>query len=152
MDNLVNNKIDMFIMSAMKAHDTVRTETLRSMKTAFMEWRTSKANVGKTLDEAVEIQVLNKMVKQRQESIAEFEKAGRTELAEHEKAQLNVIQEFLPQAATEEDILKAFDEVKIENGYECKMASMGGFVKGIKAKLPTADGSLVAKIVKSKLQ
>ena len=152
MDNLVNDKIDMFIMSAMKAHDTVRTETLRSMKTAFMEWRTSKANVGKTLDEATEIQILNKMVKQRQESIAEFEKAGRTELAEHEKAQLNIIQEFLPQAATEEDIIKAFDEVKAENGYECTKQFMGGFIKGIKTKLPTADGSLIAQIVKGKLQ
>ena len=152
MNNLVNNKIDMFIMSAMKAHDTVRTETFRSMKTAFMEWRTSKTNVGRALDEATEIQILNKMVKQRQESIAEFEKAGRTELAEHEKQQLDVIQEFLPKAATEEDIIKAFDEVKTENGYKCTKQFMGIFVKGIKAKLPTADGSLVAQIVKSKLQ
>jgi uncharacterized protein YqeY len=152
MDNLVNDKIDMFIMSAMKAHDTVRTETLRSMKTAFMEWRTSKANVGKTLDEAVEIQILNKMVKQRQESIAEFEKAGRTELAEHEKAQLNVIQEFLPQAATEEDILKCFNDVIGQDGFEPTKNNMGVIIKTIKAALPTADGGLVAQIVKSRLQ
>ena len=149
MDNLVNDKIDMFIMSA---HDTVRTETLRSMKTSFMEWKTSKANVGKTLDEAVEIQILNKMVKQRQESIAEFEKAGRTELAEHEKAQLNVIQEFLPLAATEEDILKCFNDVIGQDGFELTKNNMGIIIKTIKAALPTADGSLVAQIVKSKLQ
>ena len=140
MDNLVNDKIDMFIMSAMKAHDTVRTETLRSMKTSFMEWKTSKANVGKTLDEAVEIQILNKMVKQRQESIAEFEKAGRTELAEHEKAQLNVIQEFLPLAATGQD------------GFELIKKNMGIIIKTIKGILPNADGGLIAQIVKSKLQ
>ena len=152
MHNLVNDKIDMFIMSAMKAQDTVRTETRRSMKTSFMEWKTSKANVGKTLDEAVEIQILNKMVKQRQESIAEFEKAGRTELAEHEKAQLNVIQEFLPLAATEEDILKCFNDVIGQDGFEPTKNNMGIIIKTIKAALPTADGSLVAQIVKSKLQ
>ena len=152
MDNLVNDKIDMFIMSAMKAHDTVCTETLRSMKTSFMEWKTSKANVGKTLDEAVEIQILNKMVKQRQESIAEFEKAGRTELAEHEKAQLNVIQEFLPLAATEEDILKCFNDVIGQDGFELIKKNMGIIIKTIKGILPNADGGLIAQIVKSKLQ
>ena len=152
MDNLVNDKIDMFIMSAMKAHDTVRTETLRSMKTSFMEWKTSKANVGKTLDEAVEIQILNKMVKQRQESIAEFEKAGRTELAEHEKAQLNDIQEFLPLAATEEDILKCFNDVIGQDGFELINKNMGIIIKTIKGILPNADGGLIAQNVKSKLQ
>ncbi len=152
MDNLVNDKIDMFIMSAMKAHDTVRTETLRSMKTAFMEWKTSKANVGKTLDEATEMQILNKMVKQRQESITEFEKAGRTELAEHEKQQLNVIQEFLPQAATEDDILKCFNDVIGQDGFEPIKKNMGIIIKTIKGTLPNADGGLIAQIVKSKLQ
>ena len=152
MDNLVNDKIDMFIMSAMKAHDTVRTETLRSMKTAFMEWRTSKANVGKTLEEATEMQILNKMVKQRQESIAEFEKAGRTELAEHEKQQLAVIQEFLPQAATEDDILKCFNDVIGRDGFEPIKKNMGIIIKTIKGTFPNADGGLIAQIVKSKLQ
>lgn len=152
MDNLVNDKIDMFIMSAMKAHDTVRTETLRGMKTAFMEWRTSKANVGKTLDETTEIQILNKMVKQRQESIAEFEKAGRTELAEHEKQQLDIIQEFLPQAATENDILKCFNDVIGQDGFEPIKKNMGIIIKTIKGTLPNADGGLIAQIVKSKLQ
>lgn len=69
MDDLINDKIDMLIMDAMKNHDDVRKETLRAIKTAFMEWRTAKVNVGKTIDETVEIQILNKMVKQRQESI-----------------------------------------------------------------------------------
>ena len=122
------------------------------MKTSFMEWKTSKANVGKTLDEAVEIQILNKMVKQRQESIAEFEKAGRTELAEHEKAQLNVIQEFLPLAATEEDILKCFNDVIGQDGFELIKKNMGIIIKTIKGILPNADGGLIAQIVKSKLQ
>lgn len=152
MDNLVNDKIDMFIMSAMKAHDTVRTETFRSMKTAFMEWRTSKDNVGKTLDETTEIQILNKMVKQRQESIAEFEKAGRTELAEHEKQQLDIIQEFLPQAATEDDILKCFNDVIGRDGFEPIKKNMGIIIKTIKGTFPNADGGLIAQIVKSKLQ
>ena len=152
MDNLINDKIDMFIMSAMKAHDTVRTETLRGMKTAFMEWRTAKDNVGKIFNEATETQILNKMVKQRKEAIAEFEKAGRADLVEHEKQQMNIIQEFLPQAATEDDILKCFNDVIGQDGFEPTKNNMGIIIKTIKGALPTADGGLVAQIVKSRLQ
>ena len=152
MDNLINDKIDMFIMSAMKAHDTVRTETLRGMKTAFMEWRTAKDNVGKIFNETTETQILNKMVKQRKEAIAEFEKAGRADLVEHEKQQMNIIQEFLPQAATEDDILKCFNDVIGQDGFEPTKNNMGIIIKTIKGALPTADGGLVAQIVKSRLQ
>lgn len=152
MDNLINDKIDMFIMSAMKAHDTVRTETLRGMKTAFMEWRTAKDNVGKIFNETTETQILNKMVKQRKEAIAEFEKAGRADLVEHEKQQMNIIQEFLPQAATEDDILKCFNDVIGQDGFEPTKNNMGIIIKTIKCALPTADGGLVAQIVKSRLQ
>ena len=152
MDNLINDKIDMFIMSAMKAHDTVRTETLRGMKTAFMEWRTAKDNVGKIFNETTETQILNKMVKQRKEAIAEFEKAGRADLVEHEKQQMNIIQEFLPQSTTEDDILKCFNDVIGQDGFEPTKNNMGIIIKTIKGALPTADGGLVAQIVKSRLQ
>ena len=63
----MKNEMNALIMEAMKNHDTVRTETLRGIKSAFLNWQTSKENAGKELSEADEIQIIKKMVKQRQE-------------------------------------------------------------------------------------
>ena len=152
MDNLINDKIDMFIMSAMKAHDTVRTETLRAMKTAFLNWKTAKENVGKTLSETDEINILKKMVKQREESIEEYNNAGREELAIEEYTQMMILKEFLPAEATEEDILKCFNDVIGQDGFEPVKKNMGIIIKTIKSVLPSADGKLVATTVQKYLQ
>jgi uncharacterized protein YqeY len=152
MDNLINDKIDMLIMSSMKNHAAVRTETLRAIKTAFLNWKTAKENVGKTIDEGVEIQILNKMVKQRQESVEQFLQAGRTELANAELAQINIIKEFLPTEATEDEVLAVFNNLVQKDGVEPVKKNMGVFIKGIKALLPNADGKMVAGIVQKNLQ
>ena len=146
----MKNEINALIMEAMKNHDTVRTESLRGIKSAFLNWQTSKENAGKELTEAEEIQIIKKMVKQRQESIEQYLAAGRQELADAEQAQINVLETVLPQAATEEDILRAFNEAKTANGWEAEK-NMGLFVKAIKAALPNADGKMVAQVVQSQL-
>lgn len=64
--------INALIMEAMKNHDTVRTETLRAIKSAFLNWQTGKDNAGKEMTEADEIQIIKKMVKQRQESAEQY--------------------------------------------------------------------------------
>ena len=87
--------LNKLIMDAMKAHDTVRTETLRAIKTAFMNWQTSKEHAGKELTYADSMQIIKKMVKQREESIEQYVTAGRQELADAEQAQINVLKEFL---------------------------------------------------------
>ena len=147
----MKNEINALIMEAMKNHDTVRTESLRAIKSAFLNWQTSKENAGKELTEAEEIQIIKKMVKQRQESIEQYLAAGRKELAEAEQAQINVLETFLPKAATEEDILRAFNDAKTANGWEAEKKNMGLFVKAIKASLPNADGKMVAQVVQSQL-
>ena len=147
----MKNEINALIMEAMKSHDIVRTETLRSIKSAFLNWQTSKENAGKDLSEADEIQIIKKMVKQRQESIEQYLTAGRKELAEAEQAQIKVLETFLPKAATEEDILRAFHEAKTANGWEAEKKNMGLFVKAIKVALPNADGKMVAQVVQSQL-
>ena len=91
------------------------------------------------------------MVKQRQESIEQYLAAGRKELAEAEQAQINVLETFLPKAATEEDILRAFKDAQTANGWETEKKNMGLFVKAIKAALPNADGKMVAQVVQSQL-
>ena len=82
-------------MEAMKNHDSVRTESLRAIKSAFLNWQTRKENAGKELTESDEIQIIKKMVNQRQESVEQFIAAGRQELADAEQAQINVLETFL---------------------------------------------------------
>jgi hypothetical protein len=147
----MKNELNSLIMQAMKEHKKMRLEALRAIKTAFMNWETSKEHAGQELTEADEIQIIKKLVKQREESIEQFMAAGRDELANEEHMQMTVLKEFLPTEATEADIEKAFEEVRTSGDLELIKANMGLFVKGIKALLPTANGKLVAQIVSSKL-
>ena len=147
----MKNNINALIMEAMKNHDSVRTETLRAIKSAFLNWQTSKENAGKELTDADEIQIIKKMVKQRAESVEQYIAAGRKELADAEQAQIDVLEEFLPKAATDLDILHTFSQVKEANGWVAEKKNMGLFVKAIKAALPNADGKLVAQVVQNQL-
>jgi uncharacterized protein YqeY len=147
----MKNELNALIMEAMKNHDSVRTESLRAIKGAFLNWQTSKENAGKELTEADEIQLIKKMVKQRAESVEQYIAAGRKELADAEQAQIDVLEEFLPKAATDLDILHTFSQVKEANGWVAEKKNMGLFVKAIKAALPNADGKLVAQVVQNQL-
>ena len=134
----------------MKAHNTTRTETYRAIKTAFMNWETAKENVGKTMTKADEINVLKKMVKQREDSMSQYFEAHRDDLAYAEADQITIIKEFLPAEATEEDIKHWFDLI-VSEGLEPVKKNMGLFVKQIKADLPNAEGKMVAQFVQSHL-
>lgn len=147
----MKNELNSLIMQAMKEHNTSRTETLRAIKTAFMNWQTSKEHAGQELTEADEIQIIKKLVKQREESVEQFIAAGRGELVNEEQKQIMVLKEFLPAEATEEDIVRAFLQVKDANRMEPIKKNMGVFVKEIKKALPTADGKLVAMTVQKHL-
>ena len=147
----MKNELNSLIMQAMKEHNTSRTETLRAIKTAFMNWQTSKEHAGQELTEADEIQIIKKLVKQREESVEQFIAAGREELANEEQKQIMVLKEFLPAEATEEDIVRAFLQVKDANRLEPIKKNMGVFVKEVKKALPTADGKLVAMTVQKHL-
>ena len=143
--------LNKLIMDAMKAHDTVRTETLRAIKTAFMNWQTSKEHAGKELTYADSMQIIKKMVKQREESIEQYVTAGRQELADAEQAQINVLKEFLPAEITAEDIEFVVENIVLSRVIEPIKKNMGAIIKAVKETLPTADGKLVAQIVASKL-
>ena len=148
----MKNELNSLIMQAMKEHNTTRTETLRAIKTAFMNWETSKEHAGQELTEADEIQIIKKLVKQREESVEQFMAAGREELANEEHKQIVVLKEFLPADATEEGILKCFNDVIGQDGFEPIKKNMGIIIKTIKGSLPSADGKLVAQIVQKRLE
>ena len=149
---MINNQMDKLIMEAMKAHDNVRKEALRAIKAALLLWQTSKENANKSITEEVEIKVIQKMVKQRQESIEQFTAACRQDLADAEVAQLKVLKEFLPVEATKEDILKCFNDVTGQDGFEPVKKNMGIIIKTINDSLPNADGKLISEIEKEHLQ
>ena len=147
----MKSELNSLIMLAMKEHNTTRTETLRAIKTAFMNWETSKEHAGQELTEADEIQIIKKLVKQREESVEQFMAAGREELANEEHKQMVVLKEFLPEEATEEDILKCFNDVIGQDGFEPIKKNMGIIIKTMKGFLPNADGKLIATTVQKYL-
>ena len=146
---MISENINKMIMNSMKEHDQVRTETYRAIKTAFMNWQTSKEHAGKELTEADEINILKKMIKQRAESIDQYRSAGRNDLANAEADQVSIIKEFMPAEASENDIEQAF--YSLNRTIEPVKKNMGLFVKAIKEQYPTADGKLVAQIVSKNL-
>jgi uncharacterized protein YqeY len=148
---MIKDILNNLIMESMKAHNSVRTETYRAIKTAFMNWQTAKENAGKEITKTDEINVLKKMVKQRQESMEQYFAAKRDDLAYAEADQITIIKEFLPEEATEEDITRVFLQVKDVNNLEPVKKNMGIFIKEIKNALPSADGKLVAQIVSKNL-
>lgn len=147
----MKNELNSLIMQAMKEHKKMRLEALRAIKTAFMNWETSKEHAGQELSEADEIQIIKKLIKQREESIEIFMANDRIELANEEHAQMLVLKEFLPSEATEEDILRCFNDVIGQDGIEPIKKNMGTIIKMIKSSLPNADGKLVATIVQKYL-
>ena len=99
---MISDKLDNLIAEAMKNHETEKLEVLRLIKTKFMEYKTAKA--GNVLDEQTEASILIKMISQREDSIKQYTNAKRPELAEQEAKEINIIKEFAPKQATDEEI------------------------------------------------
>jgi len=141
---------------AMKARDAERTGTLRLIKTALMNKALEKNAV---LTPADEQQTLTMMIKQRRDSIEQFTKGNRPELAEKEAAEILVIEEFLPKALDEEGLRAMVHEVMAEQanamGRALTPKDMGPVIKAVQARLQQAgvraEGRIVSEIVKASL-
>ena len=140
------DKYTKMIMSAMKAGEKDKANVYRLIKNEFLKFLTAK-NAGE-LNEGTEITLLQKMVKQREESIANYKTGNRMDLVENEQKEIDIINELLPAVPTQEDIEKFLNE-KYPNGVEKK--SMGIVIKEVKENLVGADGKMVADIVKLRL-
>lgn len=134
------------IMEAMKSKNNVASETFKLIKAKIIEFKTQK-NAPEYTEEA-EIKLLQKMVKEREESAKIYKNAGRTELADAELAQVAVINELLPKVASQEDVENYLNK-KYPNGIEKK--SMGIVIKEVKTEFIGVDGGMVANLVKTKL-
>ena len=137
------------LTTAMKAQDANRTSTLRMVKAAMMNRQIEK---GSELDDDDMQKLLRSLVKQRRDSIEQYEKAGRQELVDKEKAEIDVIETYLPKAASQEEIEQAVSAAIAETGAS-SMKDMGKVMKAAQAALASknADGKLVSEVVKSKL-
>jgi uncharacterized protein YqeY len=135
--------------TAMKAKDAARLSTLRMVKANVMNREIEKG--GELTDEEL-TKAMQSLVKQRRDSIEQYEKAGRQELAEKEQAEIEVIEAYLPQAASREDIEGAVMAAIEETG-ATSMREMGAVMKAAQARLAgrNADGRTVSEIVKAKL-
>ncbi len=96
--------LDTISEDLMRAKDTTALNSVRALKSALTNTAIEKGGLGTTLDEPEILAVIRKQIKQRQDSIEQFEKADRAELAENEKAEINVLSKYLPAALTNEQI------------------------------------------------
>jgi uncharacterized protein YqeY len=145
----LSDKIISDLTASMKAQDAQRTSTLRMVKAAMMNRKIEK---GSELDDDEMQKLLRSLVKQRRDSIEQYEKAGRQELVDKEQAEIAVIETYLPQAASAAEIEGAVTAAIAETGAS-SIKDMGKVMKAAQAALAgkNADGKLVADIVKSKL-
>jgi len=135
--------------AAMKAKDAARTSTLRMVKAAITN--REKEGGAPLTDEDV-MKLLRSQLKQRRDSVEQYQKAGRQDLADKETTEIGVIEEYLPQAASESEIEQAVADAIAETG-ATSMKDMGAVMKGAMAKLAgkNADGKIVSDTVKQKL-
>ena len=137
------------IVSAMKARDQNKLTALRMLKTALTNKSIEK---GRALEGAEELQVVSMLVKQRRDSIEQFTKGGRQDLADKELAEITILNGYLPAAASDEDVAAAVAAAVSETG-ATSAKDMGKVMKADMAALAgkTVDGKKVSEAVKAKL-
>ncbi len=142
------SEVEAALLTALKARDQIAADTLRALKTRIQNDKISK---GSELTEAEVLSLVQSEAKRRKESATAFRDAGRTEAADKEEAELAVLSQFLPEQVSEEEIIKTIEAKISENAWTTKdFGQAMGQLKGHFGN--TADGALVAKILKEKLQ
>ena len=145
----LTEKVNAGIVAAMKAKDAGRLSALRMVKAAIMNKGVEK---GRDLEDAEVVQVITSLVKQRRDSIEQFSKAGRSDLVDKETAEIAVLTEFLPPAATPEEIDAAVAAAIAETG-ATSAKDVGKVMKAVMPKLAgkNADGRTINEAVRRKL-
>ena len=146
----VVQQVEKDIVAAMKARESERLSTLRMVKTAFKNKEIEKRE---PLTDAEAQQILTTLIKQRRESVEQFTKGNRPELAEKELGEIALIEGYMPKAAGEEEIKKLVEEALAGQTFGPK--DMGAAMKAVQAKIQAsglrADGRQVSEIVKAHL-
>jgi uncharacterized protein YqeY len=153
---MIREQLNALMLISMKASDKVRTNALRAIKTAFMNWETAKENVGKTMNDAIEFSIISKLVSQYEDTAKQCNDGKHDELVAEALATVSILKEYLPKPATEEEITQTFLWIREGAGdaepLEPVKKNMGVFIKRIKEMLPNADGKLVSQVVMKNLK
>lgn len=149
---MIRDDIKAATITAMKAGEKDRTAALRQISAKIKDRDIEERTSGKAIpDDELVVSVLQKMAKQRRESIEMYESGGRQELADKEKAELAVIEEFLPQMMDEAATKAAIEAIKAETGAS-SMKDMGTVMAELKARHGAVlDGKLASGLVKAAL-
>jgi uncharacterized protein YqeY len=144
-----SERVQKDLTEAMKAKDELRLSVLRMMKSALKMKEVEKM---RPLEDAEAVQVLQTLVKQRRDSIEQFERGGRLDLAEKERSEIVVIEAYLPAAPTDEEIAAAIEAAVAETGAR-SVRQMGTVVKAARAHLAekAIDGKLLSDRVREHL-
>ena len=145
----LTERVQKDMVAAMRGKEELRLSTLRMMKAALQNKRIEKRA---DLDEKEELQVFSTMIKQRKDSIEQFTKGGRLELAQKESDEIAIIEAYMPKAAGQEEIVAAVRAVVAEMGSPT-MKDIGVVMKNVMAKFggTRVDGKLVSEAVKKEL-
>jgi uncharacterized protein YqeY len=147
----LQERVDSDLKDAMRAKDAATLGVLRMLKSALKYLAIEKSGAEAQLDDGEAIQVIRKQVKQRQDSIESFEKGGRPELAAKEKDELAILQAYLPQGLSADELTKMVRETINELGATSK-AQMGAVMKTLQGKVSgRADGKTVSQEVSRQL-
>ena len=138
------------LKQAMKSRDQLRMDVIRMIKAAVLN---KEVELKKDLDDAELSRVMTTMIKQRKESVAQFEKGNRAELAAKERQEIAIIEAYLPQALSL-DQLTGVVEAAIRDTGATSAKDMGAVMKAVMARLAgqTVDGKQISELVRSKLQ
>ena len=149
--NSLTQQIADNMKTAMRERNKVALNTLRALKSAITNAAIEKSGAGTELAENEVINIIRKQIKQRQDSIMQFENAGRNELAENEQEEVTILQTYLPTELTDEEIVSAVEAVIAETGAESKK-DMGKVMKLLQEKTAgKADGKKLSQAVMQRL-
>ena len=146
---MLKSKLDELISESLKNKDSDKLKTLRLIKTEFVKAEKD----GTVLDDVAQETIMRKMVKQREDSVKQYLDAGREDVAAGEKTEIEIINSFLPELPSDEEViqyietfLKSFAEEKQE---KLTMKYMKDIMSNIKGKYPSADGKLISQTVQN---
>jgi uncharacterized protein YqeY len=147
----LQERVDMDLKEAMRSKDATKLGVLRMLKSALKYAAIAKSGAEAELTDAEAAQVIRKQAKQRQDSVESFEKGGRAELAGKEKEELAILNTYLPQPMSADELAKIVREIIAEVGATSK-AQMGAVMKGLQAKVAgRADGKTLSAEVARQL-
>jgi len=144
-------RVDTDLKDAMRAKDATKLGVLRMLKSALKYAAIEKPGAEAELNDAEAAQVVRKQAKQRQDSIESFEKGGRAELAAKEKEELSILQAYLPQGMSADELAKVVRDTIVEVGATSR-AQMGAVMKALQAGVAgRADGKTLSQEVQKQL-